>query len=189
MSNCPEWVKKKLLAQKALHGVVPTTNGAGIYLWERTDEHGVTWFYVGQAKNIYERQLSHYNGFERLDLSLRKRGFKSEQNPCGWRFEVLCLCDEAFLDVNETKFILEYMAQGKQSYNKTFGSQGEGKEVIQRKPPKGYKDGLHQGYENARRDVRKMFAKKLTFAIDGASSKNKEKAYERFAQFLKEDCE
>lgn len=51
----PEWMRKEQIASKALEPVVrltPETNTSGIYLWLRTDEHGVTWFYVGQAKNI-----------------------------------------------------------------------------------------------------------------------------------------
>lgn len=186
----PEWMRKEQIASKALEPVVrltPETNTSGIYLWLRTDEHGITWFYVGQAKNIYKRQISHYNGFDHLDKSLRKRGFKSESNPNGWTFEVLCNCDEYLLDVTETQYIIEYMLKGYQSYNKTYGSQGEGKEVIYHKPAKGYKDGLRQGYANARRDVRKLFANNLTFGVNGAPNKLKERAYEKFQKFLEEE--
>lgn len=189
MGQIPEWVKRREEAEIALSAVILPTKEArmsGIYLWERTDENGITWFYVGQAKNIYERQVGHYNGYERLDKSLRKRKFKSPQNPYGWTFKILRTCEEEYLNEYETFYIAEYMRQGKQSYNKTLGSQGVGKEVINAKEPKGYRQGLQRGYENARKEIRALFAKYLTFGIAGEPNKLKERALEKFKAFLEE---
>ena len=192
MGKIPDWVKKREDAEAALSAVILPTKEArmsGIYLWERTDENGITWFYVGQAKNIYERQVGHYNGFDRLDKSLHKRGFKSLQNPHGWTFQILRTCEESLLNDYETYYIVYYMRQGKQAYNKTYGSQGAGKEIIYTKEQKGYRQGLQRGYENARRDVRRLFAKYLRFDIEGDPNKNKLKAYEKFKSFLEDSNE
>lgn len=139
-----------LEAMKAIRPIITLTmetSQSGIYLYERTDEQGITWFYVGQAKNMYQRQVSHWMGFrQRLDFSIRKRGFKSEENPYGWRFEVLTYCDEEQLNELEQFYIMEYLKQGKQTYNRTLGSQGKGKiSTDERKPSKGYYDGKKQG--------------------------------------------
>ncbi len=81
-----------------------------------------------------------------MDFSIRKRGFKSEENPYGWQFEILTYCDEEQLNELEQFYIMKYLKQGKQTYNRTLGSQGKGKiSTDERKLPKGYYDGKKQG--------------------------------------------
>ena len=69
--------------------------------------------------------------------------------------------------------------------NVTGGSQGEGKfNLAEGKSPKGYREGLSRGYENARKDVAKLFEKNLTYSINGKDGKLKQRAYEKFTEFL-----
>lgn len=183
-----EYIKKLLVAKKCIAPIItdtPQTNQSGIYLFERTDEAGITHFYCGQAVNIYKRIVSHWNGFQRIDISMRKRKFKSEKNPYGWQFSILEYCPQDRLDEREQFYIMQNLKEGKQTYNLTYGSQGEGKTPISEyKPPKGYRDGLQQGYINARRDVKKLFEKNLCYSINGQTNKNKEKALQKFKVFL-----
>ena len=57
--------------------------------------------------------------------------------------------------------------------------------INERKPAKTYRDGLKQGYENARKEVQKLFEKNLVYEINGKVNKNKEKSLEKFKNFLK----
>lgn len=181
------FVKKKMIAKNILKPILQETyqtHRSGIYLWERTDEQGITFFYCGQALDIWERTVSHINGFERLDNSIRKRKFKSEENPYGWSFKIIEFCENKNLDEREKFWILQNMRQGKQTYNLNYGG-NEGKSIItEGKSTKGYRDGLAQGYKNARRDVAKLFDKNLTYGINGATNKNKQKAYDKFTEFI-----
>lgn len=185
-----EYIKKIIIAKKCVAPIITEnaqTTQSGIYLFERTDEAGIVHFYCGQAVNVYKRIISHWNGFQRIDISLRKRKFKTEDNPFGWDFKILEYCDADKLDEREQFYIMENLKAGKQTYNLTYGSQGEGKIAISEyKPPKGYRDGLAQGYKNARRDVKKLFDKNLSYTIKGSPNKNKEKALYKFRVFIGE---
>ena len=93
--------------------------------------------------------------------------------------------DIAELDEQEQYFIKIYANAGYQLRNKTAGGQGEGKfDIAETKEKKGYLQGLHNGYEKARKEVAKLFKKNLTFAINGKTGVNKEKAFNKFIEFL-----
>lgn len=183
--------KTKLIeAKKSISPILKEnaeTKRPGIYLFERIDEEGITFFYCGQAKNIYQRIVGHWMGFQRIDISMRKRGFKSEENPFGWDFTILENCNIDNLDERESYYILKFLKEGKQTYNLTYGSQGEGKKNIREgKSPKGYRDGLKQGYENARKMVSNLFSKHLTYSQRSDNpNKNQEKAKAKFEAFLR----
>ena len=71
-----DYVKKLIIAKKSIAPIITEnaqTKQPGIYLFERTDENGVTFFYCGQAKNIFQRIVSHWNGYQLIDISIRKR--------------------------------------------------------------------------------------------------------------------
>ena len=118
-------------------------DNSGIYFLTRTDENGINYFYIGQAVHIMQRMCSHLTGYQHIDLSLKKRGFWSDENPYGWRIGIRHY-PESELDKWEQYWILEYTRRGYQCrYNKTAGGQGEGKEKINDfRPAKGYRDGL-----------------------------------------------
>ena len=64
-------------------------DGSGIYFLTRTDENEISYFYIGQAVHIIQRMCSHLTGYQHIDLSIKKRGFYSEENPFGWKINFI----------------------------------------------------------------------------------------------------
>ena len=163
-------------------------DGPGIYFLTRTDENGINYFYIGQAVRLLTRMCSHMTGYQHIDLSLRKRKWYSEENPYGWRlnFKHYAVKD---LDDMEQHWILEYTKKGYQArYNKTSGSQGQGKEKINEfRPAKGYRDGLKQGRKNCSREVAHLFEKHLDYSPKSdPPNRYQKQAMEKFNDFLNE---
>ena len=185
-----EYIRKKIIAEKSIASIIKRnsqTTKSGVYIYERTDERGIRYFYVGQAVNIFERQIGHWNGWQqRIDVSIKKRKFKNENNPYGWTFRILEYCDREKLNERESFYIEANMQEGKQTYNRTFGSQGEGKVSMdmERKPAKGYYDGKKQGYEDCRKQIQTWFEKSLSVGIKDKPNKIKERALQKFLDFL-----
>lgn len=163
-------------------------NKSGIYFYTREDENGIKYFYIGQSVDCLERSVSHLMGYQHIDLSIKKRGFYSENNPYGWKLNVLYY-PESELDKWEQYWILEYTKKGYQcKYNKTAGGQGEGKEKINEfKPSKGYRDGIQQGRKNLARELSNIAEKhlKIELRADKANNKVSQKQYEKFMDLLK----
>lgn len=164
---------------------------SGIYILTR-EENGFKYAYIGQAKHILTRLAEHLKAssgiFEKntqyIDYSIRKHGLYSEENPTGWRVHYE-RCHFLLLDELEQRTIRAYANAGYQLRNKTAGGQSDGKfEIAETKAKKGYLEGLHKGYENARRDIAKLFDKNLSYGINGKPNKNKEKALKKFQEFL-----
>lgn len=161
---------------------------SGIYILTR-EENGFKYAYVGQARHILSRLAQHLSGYQHIDLSIKKHGFKSSENPNGWRIQFTRVPIED-LDMAEQHYIRIFADCGYQLRNKTAGGQGEGKfEIAETKPRKTYHDGIKQGYEKARKEVAKLFEKNLTYSINGKENKNKQKAYEKFGAFIGEQDE
>lgn len=159
---------------------------SGIYFLTRTDEDGISYFYIGQAVKILQRMCSHLTGYQHIDLSLKKRGFYSVDNPYGWQINFIHYPKDE-LDQMEQYWILQYTKKGYQCrYNKTAGGQGEGKEKINEfKASKTYRDGLKQGYKNASREVSHLFELHLDYKTKSdMPSKNQQKAIDKFDKFL-----
>lgn len=160
--------------------------GSGIYFLTRTDENGINYFYIGQAVKLLSRMASHMTGYQHIDLSLKKRGWYSEDNPDGWRLNFKHYAPKD-LDNMEMFWILEYTKKGYQArYNKTAGGQGTGKEKINEyRPQKGYRDGIKQGYKNASKEVSNLFDKHLNYSKkSNKPNKNQDRAAEKFEEFL-----
>lgn len=102
-------------------------DGSGIYFLTRTDENKIPYFYIGQAVHIIQRMCSHLTGYQHIDLSIKKRGFYSEENPFGWKINFIHYPVEQ-LDKMEQYWILEYT---KKDINadiiKPLGAKGKGK--------------------------------------------------------------
>lgn len=164
-------------------------NKSGIYFLTRTDENNISYFYIGQAVRITQRMCGHLVGYQHIDLSLKKRGFYSDDNPYGWKLNFINY-PESELDKWEQYWILEYTKKGYQCrYNKTAGGQGEGKEKINEfKPSKGYRDGIQQGRKNLARELSNIAEKhlKIELRADKANNKVSQKQYEKFKELLKE---
>ena len=160
---------------------------SGIYILTREDA-GIKYAYVGQAKKMLTRLAQHLQGNEQhIDLSLKKWGLFGIDRPNGWKVEYV-ECFECDLDELEQQMIKEFANKGYQLRNKTIGGQCVGKVGInENKPSKGYRDGLKQGYENARKDVGKLFEKNLKVEINGKETKLKLRALGKFNEFLKKN--
>ena len=177
--------KKKLLA------INPKLDDkSGIYFLTRSDENGIQYFYIGQAKHILTRLAQHLVGYQHIDSSLKKRGFYSEENPYGWKVNFLHY-PVTMLDEAEQKWIFEYTKKGYQCrYNKTAGGQGEGKVKINEfKAPKGYRDGILQGKKNLARELSHIAEKHLKISLrdDKKGNKISQAALEKFLLLLSEE--
>jgi hypothetical protein len=130
---------------------------SGIYILHR-EENGIKHAYIGQAHRLLTRLSQHFSGYQYIDISLKKHGLYSEDNPCGYQVAYEC-CPETYLDEREKHWIKTLANQGFQLKNRSIGGQGEGKFGLDnQKPSRGYHDGLAQG--------RKALAKELRHIID-----------------------
>ncbi len=165
-------------------------DGSGIYFLTRTDENKIPYFYIGQAVHVIQRMCSHLTGYQHIDLSIKKRGFYSKENPYGWKINFIHYPVEQ-LDNMEQYWILEYTKKGYQCrYNKTSGSQGEGKEKINEfRPAKGYRDGIQQGKITLARELKHIIDIHLNVSIRPEKANNKVsiKALEKFNDLLNEE--
>ena len=161
---------------------VPETSG--IYVFHR-EEGGFKFAYVGQAKHLLTRLAQHLSGYQHIDLSLKKHGLWSEENPCGYKLYIREY-PIAELDSEEQRWIKMLASKGYQMRNKTSGSQGKGKTgIADNKAAKGYHDGLRQGYKNAQKFVANLFDKHLVYDKKSEKpNKHQEKALEKFKEFL-----
>ena len=162
---------------------VPETSGIYIFLRE---EDGFKYAYIGQAKHLLTRLAGHLKGYQHIDRSIKKHGFKAEGKPNGWEI-IFYPYPETELDGKEQSYIKMYARCGYQLRNKTSGSQGVGKHgIADNKPPKGYYDGKKQGYRDAQKFVANLFEKHLKYGQKSDKpNKNQEKAMAKFEEFLK----
>ena len=164
---------------------------SGIYFLTRTDEDNISYFYVGQAVHILTRLAQHLVGYQHIDLSIKKRGLYSADNPYGWKVNFMHYPKDN-LDKWEQYWILEYTKRGYQCrYNKTGGGQGEGKEKINEfRPAKGYRDGIKQGKINLARELSSIAEKHLKIEIreDKKNNKASQKQFEKFMWLMNEDA-
>ena len=162
---------------------------SGIYFLTRTDEENIRYAYIGQAKHILTRLSQHLVGYQHIDLSIRKHGLYSTDNPHGWKIGFLHYPEDK-LDEMEQHYIKQYAQYGYQLRNKTSGSQGEGKKQIDEyRPQKGYHDGIRQGKKTLARELSDIISKHLVVSIRPEKQNNKIsiKAFEKFNDLLSEE--
>lgn len=155
---------------------------SGIYILKREDENGFKYAYIGQAKHILSRLAQHLVGYQHIDLSLKKHKLWGKDNPHGWRV-IYFTYPEHLLNEKEQEFIKQYADMGYQLRNKTSGSQGEGKtDINERKPSKGYYDGLKQGRSNLSKELQK----KLKYLNIAPKDENKRtiRMYNKFLDLI-----
>lgn len=117
---------------------------SGLYFLTREDEDG-KYCYLGKGRLLLRRMVSHLQGYQqRIDISLKKRGFYTESNPLGWHLNVMFI-PEAQLDEKERYYIDAYRNAGYQMYNIESGGTTGKTMINERKPTKTYNDGLKQG--------------------------------------------
>ena len=173
--------------KKALYNNPSAKNESGIYVLYRTDENGIKYAYIGQAKKMITRLGQHLLGYQHIDLSLKKHGFwDKENNPYGYLIDMWYFPIEE-LDEREKTFIKSYAERGYQLRNKTAGGQDKGKVGIdENKPARGYYDGKKQGRVDTIKEVKVFFDKYLDVSIKGKPNKIKERKLEEFEDMLNE---
>ena len=177
---------RKAECEKRIKEVCPqATHESGIYCFTRVDEDGFKFAYVGQAsKSLLTRLGEHLVGYQHIDLSIKKHGLYSQENPYGYKVDILCKCPAEECNEKEQYYIKKAADAGYQLKNSTTGSQGKGKKGLENgRPSKTYRDGLDQGYLNARREVAHWFSMHLNVSMK-KPTKNAEKALEKFQEFI-----
>lgn len=196
MSNYQNIAKAKAIEKQnreRLLKVNPKLNdGSGIYFLLRTDENGFRFAYLGQAKNITQRLCGHLAGYQQhIDRSLKAHGLYSEDNPYGWRVEFLNF-PISELDEKEKYYIKLYADKGYQLRNVSVGGQGSERDAGQigeRKPPKGYFQGILQGKRVLARELSSIAEKHLEIRLKAEKQGNKvsQKQFEKFMLLMNED--
>lgn len=197
MSNYQNIAKAKAIEKQnreLLLRLNPKLNDrSGIYFLLREDENGFRFGYIGQAKNILQRLCSHLTGFQQhIDLSLRKHKlYDKDSNPYGWRVEFLNF-PESQLDEKEKYYIKLYADNGYQLRNVSVGGQAGNRDsgtIGERKPAKGYYDGLLHGKRVLARELSSIAEKHLKIEIreDKKNNKVSQKQFEKFNQLLNEN--
>lgn len=180
----------ELKNRKRLLEVNPSlTDESGIYFLTRTDENGFRYAYIGQAVHILQRLAGHLVGYQHIDLSLKKHGLYSIENPYGWKIGFMHFPVNQ-LDEKEQYYIKMYADNGYQLRNKTSGSQGEGKAKINEyRPTKGYRDGIRQGKINLARELSSIAEKHLRIELreDKQGNKVSQKQLDKFMELINAD--
>ncbi|MDE7406462.1 MAG: GIY-YIG nuclease family protein [Clostridiales bacterium] len=159
----------------------------GIYVLTR-EENGLHYGYVGKAQKqgIVSRLAQHLSGYDQwIDKSIRKHGLFSEDNINGWRVLTYQYCRPDECDEAEREFIVHFANQGYQLRNVESGGTTGKTDINERKPARGYRDGVKQGERNAIKKIAHWFDKhlKADYRSD-KPSKNAIKALDQFNQLL-----
>lgn len=174
---------KKANEERILKVCPDCPNTSGIYFLLR-EEDGFKYAYIGQAVKLRERLASHLSGYQHIDLSIKKHGLWSEKNPTGYKVHFLEF-EENMLDEMEQKYIKQYANAGYQLRNvESGGSKGKA-DIGERKPSRGYYEGLNNGYERARKEISHLFDLHLNYTTKSDKpNKNQQKALQKFKDFL-----
>ena len=165
---------------------------SGIYFLLREDENEFKYAYIGQARSVLQRLCGHLAGYKQhIDRSLKAHGLYSEDNPYGWRVEFLNF-PESQLDEKEKYYIKLYADKGYQLRNVSVGGQGSERDsgqIGERKPPKGYYDGLLQGKRVLARDLSHISEKYLKIELkdEYKGKKVPERQFEKFKELMNEE--
>lgn len=182
--NYKKVFKDKADATKELLKVCPKAiHQSGIYFYLRDGMDG-KYGYIGKAIDLCDRNVSHILGYsQHIDISIKKRGFYSIDNPSGWKLNVLYY-PKSELDAWERYWIEQYINAGYQLYNIESGGT-DGKTIIgERKPPKSYREGLTQGRKSLAKELRHII-ETHEFTIEPKKhNKVTEKALNKFWELL-----
>ena len=192
MPNKPNY-KKIFARQKQCEEILKKAcpniiHNSGIYFLLR-EEEGNRYGYIGKGVDVLRRMCSHLSGYQqRIDISLRKRGFYSKDNEGGWQLNVLYF-PEHLLDEKERYYIELYRKSGTILYNVENGGTINKEIIGEKKPTKLYSDGLLQGDKRTKRKVKEYFDKYLDYSIKGNKNKIKERKYNEFKEWLNDGNE
>ena len=192
MNNRQNIAKAKAIEQKnkkRLLVVNPKLDEkSGIYFLTRVDENKIKFSYVGQARNIISRMCQHLVGYQHIDLSIKKHGLYSSDNPYGWNINFMHF-PVSELDEKERYYITLYAKNGYQSRNKDTGGGAGKQELGDRKPPKTYRQGIQAGKKSLAKELSEIIRKHLIVRLKPEKQGNKvsEKQLEKFNQLLDEN--
>ena len=156
---------------------------SGIYFLLR-EEDGFKYAYIGQSVNILQRLADHLQGYQYIDLSIKKHGLWSEENHTGWTINFLEF-PESELNEKEQYYIQKYANAGYQLRNVESGGNLGKTDIGERKPAKKYFDGVEQGKKNTREFVKHLFDLHLDYVPKkNPPTKLQEKAMQKFKDFL-----
>jgi hypothetical protein len=172
-------------ATRELLAVCPNIcHRSGIYFLLREDVDG-KYGYIGKSEtSLLERMASHLTGYQQhIDISLKKRGFYSEDNPSGWKLNVL-FYPRADVDRWERHWIEVYRNAGYSLYNVESGGT-DGKTIIgERKPPKTYREGVAYGRKSLAKELRHIVNTHDFIITPRKLNKVTEKALDKFLELL-----
>ena len=165
-------------------------NSSGIYAFWREDVNMIKHAYVGQARDLLKRLGEHLSGYKQhIDLSIKKyKLYDEETNPTGYHVDILEKCNEEYLDDREKYWIKWYADNAYQMKNVSLGGQGASNngDINERKPTKGYREGLVNGRKKALKEVAKFFEKNLIYQMTEPVTKQKQNALKKFESMLAE---
>lgn len=185
--NAKRFYTNQAQAEQLLLKVCPKADHrSGIYFYLREDTDG-KYGYIGKATDLISRNVAHILGYQQhIDISIKKRGFYSKDNPSGWRLNVLYYPKED-LDRWERHWIALYRESNYTLYNVESGGT-EGKEIIgERKPPKTYRDGLSQGRKSLARELKHIIDTHLEIKLRKEDNKISQKALAKFWELLESE--
>lgn len=182
---------RKAECERRIKEVCPqATHESGIYCFHRVDEDGFKFAYIGLAtRSLLTRLGEHLVGYQHIDLSIKKHGLYSTDNPYGYKVDILCKCPAEECNEKEQYYIKKAADAGYQLKNSTTGSQGKGKRGLEnQRPSRGYFDGKAAGYLMARKEVAHWFDLHLNVSMK-KQTKNAEKALAKFMEFIDLEAE
>ena len=169
------------------------THKSGIYCFHREDENGFKYAYVGLAtKSVLSRCAEHLSGYtQHIDRSLKAHKLYDEENPYGWKLDILCFCPAEECNEKEQFYIKKVHQSGRQLLNVTGGSQGKGKfNIGQNKSTKTYTEGVVQGEKNMAKRIKHLFELHLDYKPKKEPpTKLQERAMQKFKDFLEVENE
>lgn len=188
------WKQLKAIEQKNKERILKLCSdmqdNSGIYMFYRADENGVFARYIGKSEtSVLERCASHLRPFAstptHIDASLRKHGLYSEDNPTGWQVCILEYCLPHDCNERERYYITMCEKLGIDLHNVESGGTTGKTDINERKPARGYYDGIAQGERNVIKKIAHLFDLHLKAVYKADKpSKNAIKALDKFTQFL-----
>lgn len=164
---------------------------SGIYMFYRKDESGnMCGRYIGKSEiSVLERCASHLRPFAstptHIDASLKKHGLYGENNPTGWQVCVLEYCLSQQCDERERYYIDFAVKLGIDLHNVESGGTLGKTDINDRKPTRGYRDGVKQGERNVIKQIEHLFDLHLKAVYKADKpSKNAQKAMEKFNEMI-----
>lgn len=175
-------VQKSL--EKTILKVCPNMqHKSGIYFYTREDENEKA-IYIGQSVDCLKRSCSHLQGYQqRIDISLKKKGFYSPDNKLGWKLNVLYF-PENKLDEMEKYYIDKYKKANYTIYNVEGGGKADKTMIGERKSPMGYRDGIKRGKTTLKKELNEIIDKYLVISVK-KDNKLSQRMIEKFFKLLK----